>query len=324
MTHMKGRAADKYHVVNDFGAIGSGLPAAIGIAQARGDDEVMLVEGDGSLMMHVQELKTIRRHGIRLLISVINDGGYGAEFHKLRAHGVDPAAAIHGRADLAGVATGFGLRSAAVTEMGRFAPLFREHQAANIGTLWDIHTDDLIPSRTYRRVHNGEAWGGGRPSDDRLPSLRAVAIFVAAGRALSFTEAAKAVNLTPSAVSRRIRDLEREHALQQPAGGDPARSSRSWPRATRWWCARSGRARRTGRSSACRPRATRCASRPPISSAGWQGGRALGRGRQPAARRGAGPRAAAESADPDRAAEVPVDLIGEPDPDLSPVGQAAR
>jgi LysR family glycine cleavage system transcriptional activator len=44
----------------------------------------------------------------------------------------------------------------------------------------------------------------------RLPSLRAVAIFVAAGRTLSFTEAAKTVNLTPSAVSRRIRDLERE------------------------------------------------------------------------------------------------------------------
>lgn len=44
----------------------------------------------------------------------------------------------------------------------------------------------------------------------RLPSLRAVAIFVAAGRALSFSEAAKALNLSPSAVSRRIRDLELE------------------------------------------------------------------------------------------------------------------
>ena len=42
----------------------------------------------------------------------------------------------------------------------------------------------------------------------RLPSLRAVEIFVAAGRALSFNEAAKAVNLSPSAVSRRISDLE--------------------------------------------------------------------------------------------------------------------
>ena len=129
MTHMKGRPADKYHVVNEFGAIGSGLPAAIGIAAARGDGKVMLIEGDGSLLMHIQELETIRRQGIRMLISVMNDGGYGAEFHKFRANGIDPAEAMHGRGDLAGVATGFGLRGAAVTEMGRFAPLFREHQA---------------------------------------------------------------------------------------------------------------------------------------------------------------------------------------------------
>lgn len=44
----------------------------------------------------------------------------------------------------------------------------------------------------------------------RLPSLRAVEIFVVAGRALSFAAAAQTVNLTPSAVSRRIRDLERD------------------------------------------------------------------------------------------------------------------
>src|SRR3979411_2848786 len=44
----------------------------------------------------------------------------------------------------------------------------------------------------------------------RLPSLRAIAIFVAAGPALSFNEAAKAMNLSPSAVSRHIRDLEIE------------------------------------------------------------------------------------------------------------------
>lgn len=44
----------------------------------------------------------------------------------------------------------------------------------------------------------------------RLPSLRAVEIFVAAGRALSFAAAAKEVSLTPSAVSRRIQNLERE------------------------------------------------------------------------------------------------------------------
>lgn len=44
----------------------------------------------------------------------------------------------------------------------------------------------------------------------RLPSLRAVEIFVAAGRSRSFAAAAQAMNLTPSAVSRRIRHLEWE------------------------------------------------------------------------------------------------------------------
>jgi LysR family glycine cleavage system transcriptional activator len=47
-------------------------------------------------------------------------------------------------------------------------------------------------------------------SKARLPSLRAVEIFVAAGRTLSFADAAKEVSLTPSAVSRRIQSLERE------------------------------------------------------------------------------------------------------------------
>jgi LysR family glycine cleavage system transcriptional activator len=44
----------------------------------------------------------------------------------------------------------------------------------------------------------------------RLPPLRAIQTFVVAGRCLSFAEAAKAINLTPSAVSRRMRALEVE------------------------------------------------------------------------------------------------------------------
>ena len=157
MTHMKGRPADKYHVVNEFGAIGSGLPAAIGIAAARGDGKVMLIEGDGSLLMHVQELETIRRQGIRMLISVMNDGGYGAEFHKFRANGIDPGEAMHGRGDLAGVATGFGLRGAAVTQMGRFAPLVprtpgRQHR---LGVGYPYRRPDPVTRLSPRALRRG-------------------------------------------------------------------------------------------------------------------------------------------------------------------------
>lgn len=157
MTHLKNRAPEKYHVFVDFGAIGSALPAAIGIAKARGDGKVALIEGDGSIMMHVQELETIRRHGVQMLMAIINDGGYGAEFHKFRANKVDPSGAMHGRGDIAAVATGFGLRGATVNALGRMEGLFREHRAANTAGLWDIHTDDTVVSRAYRRIHYGEA-----------------------------------------------------------------------------------------------------------------------------------------------------------------------
>src|SRR5260370_32998075 len=60
------------------------------------------------------------------------------------------------------------------------------------------HDEVLLPSMT-----------------SRLPSLRAVAIFVAAGRALSFTAAPTTVNLTPSAVSPPTRDLAREPRTAQ-------------------------------------------------------------------------------------------------------------
>ena len=62
---------------------------------------MVLFEGDGSLMMHIQELEMVQRHGLKLLICVLNDGAYGSEVHKLRADGIDDSGSIFGRTDLA-------------------------------------------------------------------------------------------------------------------------------------------------------------------------------------------------------------------------------
>ena len=88
---MRGRRPEHYHVIREFGAIGNGISFAIGIAAARGSGKVVLFEGDGSLLMHIQELETIKRHGLKLLM----------------------CGAIFGRADLAAIARGFGLRGVA-------------------------------------------------------------------------------------------------------------------------------------------------------------------------------------------------------------------
>jgi thiamine pyrophosphate-dependent acetolactate synthase large subunit-like protein len=156
VTHIYGRRADHVHIINDFGAIGSAFSIAIGVAAARGDGKVLLIEGDGSLMMHIQELETVRRHGIRMLICAVNDGGYGAEVHKFRAQGFDATESKHGRGDIAAISKGFGLRGEKITSLGRFKDLFAAHEKAGQTELWDLHVDDSIASMPYRRIHFGE------------------------------------------------------------------------------------------------------------------------------------------------------------------------
>ena len=81
--HMPSRPQSHFLTIREFGAIGNGISFAMGVAAARPEEAVVLFDGDGSLLMHVQELETIRRHGLRVIIFAINDGAYGSEIHKL-------------------------------------------------------------------------------------------------------------------------------------------------------------------------------------------------------------------------------------------------
>jgi acetolactate synthase I/II/III large subunit len=157
MTHMRGRRPERWHVTHDFGAIGQGLPTAIGVAAARGDGKVALIEGDGSLLMHIQELEVLTRQNIRLLTIVLDDGAYSAETYKLRAAGVDDREAVFGRTDLAGIARAFGLEGATVNRLGGFEGLFADHLRTGGSTVWDVHISGTTPSAQYRRIHYGEA-----------------------------------------------------------------------------------------------------------------------------------------------------------------------
>ena len=148
---MRGRRPENYHAIREFGAIGNGLSFAIGVAAAKRTGKVVLFEGDGSLLMHIQELEMVQRHRLKLLICVLNDGAYGSEIHKLRADGVDDSGAIFGRTNLAAIARGFGLRGANVTEVSQFAPLFAAHQAQDTAEVWNIHVSDKVVSPHTRR-----------------------------------------------------------------------------------------------------------------------------------------------------------------------------
>jgi acetolactate synthase I/II/III large subunit len=148
---MRGRRPENYHAIREFGAIGNGISLAIGVAAARKNGKVVLFEGDGSLLMHIQELEMVQRHRLKLLICVLNDGAYGAEIHKLRADGMDDSGSIFGRTDLAAIAKGFGLRGATVTDVGQLRSLFAAYQAQDTAEVWNIHVSDRVVSPSTRR-----------------------------------------------------------------------------------------------------------------------------------------------------------------------------
>jgi acetolactate synthase-1/2/3 large subunit len=60
-----------------LGTMGFGLPAAIGAKLARPDRDVVLISGDGSFMMNIQELATAGDLGISLTAVVIHDHKLG-------------------------------------------------------------------------------------------------------------------------------------------------------------------------------------------------------------------------------------------------------
>jgi thiamine pyrophosphate-dependent acetolactate synthase large subunit-like protein len=150
---MPSRPQERFLTIREFGAIGNGISFGMGVAAARPDRTVVLFDGDGSLMMHIQELETIKRHGMNILIILINDGAYGSEVHKLRSEGLPDDGSVFGRPDFAAVARGFGLEGKTFKSLTDLPKLVQEFAKKGGAAVWDFHVSDRVLSPTIRRAH---------------------------------------------------------------------------------------------------------------------------------------------------------------------------
>ena len=158
---MNKRPADRFLTIREFGAIGNGLSFAMGVAAARPEEPVVLFDGDGSLLMHIQELETITRHNMKILVVVMNDGAYGSEVHKLRAEGLPEQGAVFGRPDFAAIARGFGANGSTVSVLDDLTSLidqFEEKSGSVTASpnnsclsIIDVHVSDKVVSAVIRR-----------------------------------------------------------------------------------------------------------------------------------------------------------------------------
>lgn len=69
--------ADSHLSSGGLGAMGYGMPAALGAAFAAPDREVWAICGDGSFQMNIQELATLKQENLKLRIAIMNDSSLG-------------------------------------------------------------------------------------------------------------------------------------------------------------------------------------------------------------------------------------------------------
>lgn len=100
-----------------LGTMGFGLPAAIGAKMSRPDDEVVLVSGDGSFMMNVQELGTIRRAQLKVKMVLIDNQRLGMvrQWQELFFDGRYSETILSDNPDFIALAAAFGIPGQTIT-----------------------------------------------------------------------------------------------------------------------------------------------------------------------------------------------------------------
>lgn len=75
--HIQHYAPENFITSAGFGSMGFGLPAAIGAKKVRSQDEVILITGDGSIMMNIQELGAVKSDNVAVKILLLDNQRLG-------------------------------------------------------------------------------------------------------------------------------------------------------------------------------------------------------------------------------------------------------
>jgi thiamine pyrophosphate-dependent acetolactate synthase large subunit-like protein len=137
-----------------FALIGQALPLAVGAAVAEPGGLVVALEGDGSMAMNLQELQSAVRFGRDLLVLVMNNRGYGSEYHKLVLGDLDTREGTFEDAiDLVAVAQALGVTARRAEDLASLRDGLNELLGMSGVRLLDVSIAMTPMSEVYQRQH---------------------------------------------------------------------------------------------------------------------------------------------------------------------------
>ncbi len=148
------RPGTQMYIGSAFGTLGIGLPFGIAARAARPDEPVIVFTGDGAFGLSAMELDTAQRHGLPVVVVVVNNGGWGDVRHEQRAfygEEADAGAVLSGmRYDL--LAQAVGGHGERITEPEHLRPALQRAVDSGTVAVVDCVTDPDVMSDLMKNL----------------------------------------------------------------------------------------------------------------------------------------------------------------------------
>ncbi|GAA1685420.1 acetolactate synthase large subunit [Fodinicola feengrottensis] len=118
-------------ISNGLSTMGFALPGALGVSLAKPDTKVLASVGDGSFLMHSQEIETAVREHIPLVVLVWEDNGYGLIEWKMDLELGKHSNVAFGNPDVVQYAASFGAKGVRIGAADELLPTLREALASD-------------------------------------------------------------------------------------------------------------------------------------------------------------------------------------------------
>lgn len=118
--HMQHYSPENYITSAGFGTMGFGLPAAVGAVKARPTDPTIVITGDGSFMMNIQELGSIKRGNLPVKILLLDNQRLGMvrQWQSLFFHGRHSQTILDDNPDFVMLANAFNIPAERIEKAG--------------------------------------------------------------------------------------------------------------------------------------------------------------------------------------------------------------
>ena len=176
-TAFRNKLGQRVFLTSGLGAMGYGLPSAIGSCFANGKKPMVVIEGDGSLQLNIQELATIQAFSLPITLIVMNNDGYASirntqkNYFNERYVGTGPESGLV-LPDLEKLALTYNIQFEKIEDASELSNKLRKHMNPKYPVLIDvrlINNETLTPKVSAIPLEDGSITS--MPLEDMTPLL---------------------------------------------------------------------------------------------------------------------------------------------------------